>query len=226
MKILLNAGHGTAGPTFDAIAERLAELGAPLVFERIFHEPDGRFPQGIPNPLLPENRPATADAVRASGADFGVAWDGDFDLCFFFDHTGAFIDGEYVVGLLAEAFLAKDPGATIIHDPRIIWNTKDVVTKAGRRAVLTHTGHAFIKQAIRDENVIYGGEMSAPSLFPRLRLLRQWHDPLVAYCGIGEQARAAGGSCCASKSGISLFGGDQFHIGRPQGLHRESSSRI
>jgi len=123
LKILINAGHGTAGPTFDAIAARLADLGAPLQFERIFHEPDGSFPQGIPNPLLPENRPATAEAIRASGADFGVAWDGDFDRCFFFDHTGAFIDGEYVVGLLAEAFLAKDPGATIIHDPRIIWNT-------------------------------------------------------------------------------------------------------
>lgn len=107
LKILVNAGHGTAGPTFDIIAERLAELGAPLVFERLFHEPDGSFPQGIPNPLLPENRPATAEAVRPTGADFGVAWDGDFDRCFFFDHTGAFIDGEYVVGLLAEAFLAK-----------------------------------------------------------------------------------------------------------------------
>lgn len=165
LKILVNAGHGTAGPTFDAIAERLAELGAPLVFERLFHEPDDTFPQGIPNPLLPENRPASADAVRASGADFGVAWDGDFDRCFFFDHTGAFIDGEYVVGLLADAFLAKDPGATIIHDPRIIWNTQDLVAKAGGRAVQTRTGHAFIKQAMRDENAVYGGEMSAHHYF-------------------------------------------------------------
>jgi len=165
LKIIVNAGHGTAGPTFDAIAERLAKLGAPLVFERLFHEPDGTFPQGIPNPLLPENRPASADAVRASGADFGVAWDGDFDRCFFFDHTGAFIDGEYVVGLLAEAFLAKDPGATIIHDPRIIWNTQDLVAKAGGRAVQTRTGHAFIKQAMRDENAAYGGEMSAHHYF-------------------------------------------------------------
>lgn len=165
LKILVNAGHGTAGPTFDAIAARLADLGATLVFERLFHEPDGTFPQGIPNPLLPENRPTTAEAVLASGADFGVAWDGDFDRCFFFDHTGAFIDGEYVVGLLAEAFLAKDPGATIIHDPRIIWNTQDLVAKAGGRAVQTRTGHAFIKQAMRDENAIYGGEMSAHHYF-------------------------------------------------------------
>lgn len=165
LKILVNAGHGTAGPTFDAIDERLAEFGAPLVYERLFHEPDGTFPQGIPNPLLPENRPATADAVRASSADFGVAWDGDFDRCFFFDHTGAFIDGEYVVGLLAEAFLAKEPGATIIHDPRIILNTQDLVAKAGGRAVQTRTGHAFIKQAMRDSNAVYGGEMSAHHYF-------------------------------------------------------------
>lgn len=165
LKILVNAGHGAAGPTFDAIAARLADIGSPLTFQRLFLEPDGNFPQGIPNPLLPENRPATADAVRASGADFGVAWDGDFDRCFFFDHTGAFIDGEYVVGLLAEAFLAKDPGATIIHDPRIIWNTQDLVAKAGGRAVQTRTGHAFIKQAMRDENAVYGGEMSAHHYF-------------------------------------------------------------
>ncbi len=165
LKILVNAGHGTAGPTFDAIAARLADLGSQLAFERLFHEPDGSFPQGIPNPLLPDNRPMTAEAVLASGADFGVAWDGDFDRCFFFDHTGAFVDGEYVVGLLADAFLAKDPGATIIHDPRIIWNTQDLVAKAGGRAVQTRTGHAFIKQAMRDENAIYGGEMSAHHYF-------------------------------------------------------------
>ncbi|MBL3559457.1 phosphomannomutase [Rhodovulum sulfidophilum] len=165
LKILVNTGHGAAGPTFDAIAARLADIGSPLTFERLFLEPDGNFPQGIPNPLLPENRPATAEAVRDTGADFGVAWDGDFDRCFFFDHTGAFIDGEYVVGLLAEAFLVKDPGATIIHDPRIIWNTKDLVAKAGGRAVQTRTGHAFIKQAMRDENAVYGGEMSAHHYF-------------------------------------------------------------
>lgn len=165
LKILVNGGHGAAGPTFDAIAERLKELGAPLVFERIFHDPDGTFPQGIPNPLLPENRPATEEAVGAAGADFGVGWDGDFDRCFFFDHTGAFVDGEYVVGLLAAAFLAKDPATTIIHDPRIIWNTQDIVSEAGGRAVQTRTGHAFIKQAMRDEDAVYGGEMSAHHYF-------------------------------------------------------------
>jgi phosphomannomutase len=165
LKIVVNAGHGTAGPTFDAIANRLQWLGSPLVFERIFHEPDGTFPQGIPNPLLPENHPATAQAVRKAGADFGVAWDGDFDRCFLFDHTGAFVDGEYIVGLLAEAFLAKAPGATIIHDPRIVWNTQDIVASSGGRAVQSRTGHAFIKQVMRDEDAVYGGEMSAHHYF-------------------------------------------------------------
>ncbi len=165
LKILVNAGHGTAGPTFDAIAARLKDAGAPLEFERIFHTPDGTFPQGIPNPLLPENQPATTEAVIRCGADFGVAWDGDFDRCFFFDHQGTFVDGEYVVGLLADAFLAKEPGAAIIHDPRIVWNTQDIVAKAGGRAVQSRTGHAFIKQAMRDENAIYGGEMSAHHYF-------------------------------------------------------------
>jgi len=165
LKIVVNAGHGTAGPTFDAIAHRLQQLGAPISFIRIFHEPDGTFPQGIPNPLLSENQPATANAVLAAGADFGVAWDGDFDRCFLFDHGGAFVDGEYAVGLLAEAFLAKDPGATIIHDPRIIWNTQDIVAKSGGQAVQSRTGHAFIKQVMRDEDAVYGGEMSAHHYF-------------------------------------------------------------
>jgi len=163
LKVVVNAGNGTAGPTFDAIAAALA--GAPVSFIRVHHTPDGSFPNGIPNPLLIENRPATADAVRAHGADLGVAWDGDFDRCFFFDHTGAFIDGEYVVGLLAEAFLAREPGATIIHDPRIIWNTQDIVARAGGKAVQSRTGHAFVKQAMRDHGAVYGGEMSAHHYF-------------------------------------------------------------
>lgn len=165
LKILVNAGHGTAGPTFDAIAARLQEMGAPLTFEEIFHAPDGTFPQGIPNPLLPENQPTTSNAVLEAEADFGVAWDGDFDRCFLFDHKGAFVDGEYIVGLLAEAFLTKDPGATIIHDPRIIWNTQDIVAKAGGYAVQSRTGHAFIKQVMRNEDAVYGGEMSAHHYF-------------------------------------------------------------
>lgn len=165
LKIVVNAGNGAAGPTFDAIAAALAARGAPLGFVRLHHDPDGTFPNGIPNPLLPENRPVTADAVRAHGADMGVAWDGDFDRCFLFDHRGGFIDGEYVVGLLAAAFLAREPGATIIHDPRIIWNTQSIVAGAGGRAVQARTGHAFLKAAMRAENAVYGGEMSAHHYF-------------------------------------------------------------
>ncbi len=163
LRILVNAGNGAAGPTFDAIAAALE--GAPLTFLRMHHDPDGTFPHGIPNPLLPENQPATANAVTKAQADFGVAWDGDFDRCFFFDHTGAFVPGEYVVGLLAEAFLAREPGAAIVHDPRVIWNTIDVVARAGGRAIQAPTGHAFLKAALRETGALYGGEMSAHHYF-------------------------------------------------------------
>ena len=165
LRIVVNAGNGAAGPTFDAIAAALADAGAPLQFVRMHHQPDGSFPNGIPNPLLPENRPPTAQRVQAEGADLGIAWDGDFDRCFFFDHTGAFVDGEYIVGLLAQVFLAREPGARIIHDPRVIWNTQDVVAQAGGQAIQARTGHAFIKQAMRDTGAVYGGEMSAHHYF-------------------------------------------------------------
>ena len=163
--MVVNAGNGAAGPTFDAIAAALAAQGAPLDFIRIHHQPDGSFPNGIPNPLLPENQPVTADAVRAAGADLGIAFDGDFDRCFFFDETGAFIDGEYIVGLLAAAFLAREPGARIVHDPRVIWNTRDIVEKAGGTAIQSRTGHAFLKAALREYDAVYGGEMSAHHYF-------------------------------------------------------------
>jgi phosphomannomutase len=165
LKILVNAGNGAAGPTFDAIAAALAERGAPLEFVRLHHEPDGGFPNGIPNPLLPENQPVTAEAVRAAGADFGAAWDGDFDRCFFFDETGGFVPGEYVVGLLAEAFLARAPGSVIVHDPRVVWNVVDGIAAAGGVAHQARTGHAFLKQALRDTGAVYGGEMSAHHYF-------------------------------------------------------------
>lgn len=165
LKLLVNAGNGAAGPTFDAIMTALAAKGAPLTIQRMHHQPDGRFPNGIPNPLLDENQPATAEAVRASGADLGIAWDGDFDRCFFFDAEGRFVPGEYVVGLLAEAFLAKEPGAKIVHDPRVVWNTLDVVSAAGGQAIQSRTGHAFIKQAMRETGAVYGGEMSAHHYF-------------------------------------------------------------
>lgn len=129
------------------------------------HEPDGNFPKGIPNPLLPENRCATADAVIANSADMGIAWDGDFDRCFLFDETGKFIEGYYIVGLLAEAFLSKHPGEKIIHDPRLTWNTINIVNDSGGIPIQSKTGHAFIKERMRQENAIYGGEMSAHHYF-------------------------------------------------------------
>ncbi|HEY8586135.1 MAG TPA: phosphomannomutase [Rhodanobacter sp.] len=160
LKIVVNAGNGGAGLVVDQLARHL-----PFDFIRIQHEPDGRFPHGIPNPLLPECRAATAHAVRAHGADFGVAWDGDFDRCFFFDADGRFIEGYYLVGLLATALLARHPGGKIIHDPRLTWNTIEMVRAAGGIPVLSKTGHAFIKERMRAENAVYGGEMSAHHYF-------------------------------------------------------------
>ena len=165
LKIVVNSGNGAAGPSFDAIAERLGGSGAPLEFVRVHHTPDATFPNGIPNPLLPENHAATADVVLSEGADFGVAFDGDFDRCFFFDEAGQFVPGEYVVGLLASTFLEKEAGARIVHDPRVIWNTQDSVARTGGVAVQSKTGHAFIKQTMRAREAVYGGEMSAHHYF-------------------------------------------------------------
>lgn len=165
LKLLVNAGNGIAGPAFDAIEAELAARGARLEITRINHEPDASFPNGIPNPLLPENQPMTAEAALAHGADLGVAWDGDFDRCFLFDETGRFIPGEYVVGLLADAFLARHPGARIVHDPRVVLNTRDIIARAGGEAVQSRTGHAFVKQAMRESGAVYGGEMSAHHYF-------------------------------------------------------------
>ena len=165
LKVVVNSGNGAAGPTFDALSERLLALGAPLDFIRVHHTPDATFPNGIPNPLLPENHLATADVVKAERADFGVAFDGDFDRCFFFDETGQFVPGEYVIGLLASIFLEKEMGAKIVHDPRVIWNTQDIVARKGGIAVQSKTGHAFIKQTMRSNEAVYGGEMSAHHYF-------------------------------------------------------------
>ena len=165
LKIVVNSGNGAAGPTFDAIASRLAEMGAPLEFVRVHHSPDPTFPNGIPNPLLPENHAVTSTVVKEVGADFGVAFDGDFDRCFLFDGEGQFVPGEYVVGLLAEVFLAKEHGGKVVHDPRVIWNTLDVVSRAGGTAIQSKTGHAFIKEAMRANEAVYGGEMSAHHYF-------------------------------------------------------------
>ncbi|MFP4081061.1 MAG: phosphomannomutase [Ectothiorhodospira sp.] len=160
LHLVVNAGNGAAGPTFDALVAHL-----PFRVTRIHHAPDGHFPNGIPNPLLPENREVTAHAVRVHGADLGIAWDGDFDRCFLFDENGAFIEGYYMVGLLAERMLEKVSGGRVIHDPRLVWNTRDRVRAAGGVAVMSKTGHAFIKERMRREDAVYGGEMSAHHYF-------------------------------------------------------------
>ncbi|AMO56837.1 phosphomannomutase [Endozoicomonas montiporae] len=165
LKLVVNAGNGTAGHVIDAIESRFKKENIPITFIKIHHEPDGTFPNGIPNPLLPEKREATSSAVKEHGADMGIAWDGDFDRCFFFDENGHFIEGYYIVGLLAEAFLKKSPGEKIIHDPRLTWNTIDIVRKNDGIPIQSKTGHAFIKERMRMENAIYGGEMSAHHYF-------------------------------------------------------------
>ncbi|MEN9358855.1 MAG: hypothetical protein RL095_390 [Verrucomicrobiota bacterium] len=165
LRILCDAGNGVAGPALNAIIKQLKEAGSPLEFVQVRCDPDGTFPTGIPNPLLPECRDFTAAAVREHRCDLGLAWDGDFDRCFFFDEQGEFIEGYYLVGLLAEAFLIDHPGAKIIHDPRLTWNTIDIVQASGGQAIQSRTGHAFIKQAMRDFDAVYGGEMSAHHYF-------------------------------------------------------------
>ena len=160
MKIVCNAGNGGAGPTIDAIEKFL-----PFQFAKVHHEADGSFPNGVPNPLLEENRSSTIDVILSEKADLGIAWDGDFDRCFFFDENGRFIEGYYIVGLLAQSFLEAEPGGKIVHDPRLIWNTIQIVEEFSGEAVMCKTGHAFIKERMREEDAVYGGEMSAHHYF-------------------------------------------------------------
>lgn len=165
LKLVVNAGNGAAGHVIDAIEQQFVQHNVPVEFIKVHHEANGNFPNGIPNPLLPENRAATRDALLAHQADLGIAWDGDFDRCFLFDETGQFIEGYYIVGLLAQAFLLKSPGEKIIHDPRLTWNTIDMVEESKGEAIQSKCGHAFIKEQMRRDNAIYGGEMSAHHYF-------------------------------------------------------------
>ncbi|MEG1157294.1 MAG: phosphomannomutase CpsG, partial [Acinetobacter sp.] len=165
LKLVVNAGNGAAGHVIDAIEEKFKALNIPVEFIKIHHEADGHFPNGIPNPILVENRDSTRHAVLEHQADMGIAWDGDFDRCFLFDEKGQFIEGYYIVGLLAQAFLLKQSGEKIVHDPRLIWNTFDVVEKYQGISVQSKSGHSFIKDKMREHNAVYGGEMSAHHYF-------------------------------------------------------------
>ncbi|OTG85167.1 phosphomannomutase [Acinetobacter sp. ANC 4648] len=165
LKLVMNAGNGAAGHVIDALEQKFKQLHLPIEFIKIHHEPNGHFPNGIPNPILVENRDSTRDAVLAHQADIGIAWDGDFDRCFLFDEKGQFIEGYYIVGLLAQAFLIKQKGEKIVHDPRLVWNTLDILNEYDGIAVQSKSGHSFIKDTMREHNAVYGGEMSAHHYF-------------------------------------------------------------
>ena len=169
LKVVVNAGNGGAGLIIDELEPHL-----PFLFLKVHHDPDGHFPNGIPNPMLEENRASTALAIRRHGADFGIAWDGDFDRCFFFDEQGSFVEGYYIVGLLAQVLLRGHAGGKVVHDPRLTWNTIDLVKASGGVPVLSKSGHAFIKERMREVDGLYGGEMSAHHYFQRF-----------AYCDSG-----------------------------------------
>ncbi len=165
LKLVMNTGNGAAGHVVDAIEAKFKQLNIPVELIKIHNEADGTFPNGIPNPILIENRDSTSKAVLEHHADMGIAWDGDFDRCFLFDEKGQFIEGYYIVGLLAQAFLLKQSGEKIVHDPRLIWNTLDIVEQYQGQAVQSKSGHAFIKDVMREHNAVYGGEMSAHHYF-------------------------------------------------------------
>lgn len=165
LKLVMNAGNGAAGHVVDAIEEKFKALNIPVEFIKIHNHPDGTFPNGIPNPILVENRDSTRNAVLIHHADMGIAWDGDFDRCFLFDEKGQFIEGYYIVGLLAQAFLLKQAGEKIVHDPRLVWNTLDIVNQYQGITIQSKCGHAFIKDVMREHNAAYGGEMSAHHYF-------------------------------------------------------------
>jgi phosphomannomutase/phosphomannomutase/phosphoglucomutase len=170
LRVVVNAGNGGAGMIVDQLEKYL-----PFEFIKINHTPDGTFPNGVPNPMLEDNRASTIEAIRKHKADLGIAWDGDYDRCFLFDETGEFIEGYYIVGLLASVFLKREPGARIVHDPRLTWATLDMVDSLGGKAVMSKSGHAFMKDVMREADAAYGGEMSAHHYFRRF-----------AYCDSGQ----------------------------------------
>ena len=184
LKIVCTAGNGGAGRVIDELEAHL-----PFEFIKVHHEPDGEFPNGVPNPLLVENRAVTADRVVAGGADLGIAWDGDFDRCFFFDSAGQFIEGYYIVGLLAEAFLSRLGPQKIVHDPRLTWNTQAIARAGGGEPVLSKTGHAFIKERMREVDAVYGGEMSAHHYFRDFAYCDSGMIPWLLIAGLMSQTK-------------------------------------
>ena len=238
LKIVSNPGNGGAGMALD-----LLEAHLPFEFVKIQHEPDGNFPNGVPNPMLEENRSPTVDAIRESGADFGIAWDGDYDRCFFFDETGRFIEGYYIVGLLAEALLVENPSSSIVYDPRLIWSTIDIVANAGGNAIQSKSGHSFIKQVMREQDALYGGEMSAHHYFRNFfycdsgmipwllvaqlvstcgkKLSELVDDRMKKYPASGEINRKVADASRAIKEISNLYAADAKSIDRTDGISLE-----
>jgi len=217
LKLVVNAGNGAAGHVIDALEPHLPMFE----FIKVHHEPDATFPNGIPNPLLRENRASTSEAVIKHGADMGIAWDGDFDRCFLFDEKGEFTEGYYIVGLLAEAFLLKVPGSKIIHDPRLTWNTIDICEKHGGKAIQSKTGHFVHQRADAQRRRHLRRRNERPPLFPGFCLLRQRHGALAA----GGRVDRAQGQKPLPVAGrlylpLSLAGGNQQHRGRCRRGHR------
>ncbi len=186
LKIVVNAGNGGAGPIVDLLEPHL-----PFEFIKLFHEPDGSFPNGVPNPMIEENRKVTIERLLAERADLAIAWDGDYDRCFLFDELGQFIEGYYIVGLLAQTFLARQPGQSIVHDPRLTWNTLDLVAQGGGKAVQSKSGHAFIKQKMREVDAVYGGEMSAHHYFRQFSDADSGMIPWLLITAIMSQRKAS-----------------------------------
>ena len=195
LKVVVDAGNGGAGLIIDKLEPYL-----PFEFIKVRHEPDGTFPQGVPNPMLEENRGPTLEALKRSGADVAIAWDGDYDRCFFYDEHGTFIEGYYIVGLLAEPFLRRFPGAKIVYDPRLTWNTVETVKKLGGVPVMSKSGHAFIKQKMREVDGVYGGEMSAHHYF---RDFSYCDSGMIPWLLVLEQI-------CASGKSLSELVGDRM----------------
>jgi len=230
LRVVVNAGNGGAGLIVDQIEPFL-----PFEFVKVNHEPDGTFPNGIPNPMIIESQAATADVVRSTKADVGLAWDGDYDRCFFFDEQGQFIEGYYLVGLLAEVFLKREPGARIVHDPRLTWNTQDIVKRAGGVPVLCKSGHAFIKQKMREVDGAYGGEMSAHHYFRRFSYCDSGMIPwllvlqVISESGkslsqlVGERMRLFPAS---GEINRRLSGDPKAILARVQGLYEKNATAI
>src|SRR3984885_1221450 len=222
LKVVVNAGNGGAGLIIDQLEPHL-----PFEFVKLNHQPDGSFPHGVPNPMLEENRASTAAAVRSANADVGLAWDGDYDRCFFFDEHGGFIEGYYLVGLLAESFLRRHRGARIVHDPRLTWNTIDIVQQYGGQPVLCKSGHTFIKQRMREVDAVYGGEMSAHHYFREFAYCDSGMIPWLLVLAVMSETGKSLGELVGERQALYPVSGEiNRQIGEQMDATRSALARV